>query len=71
LRVDGKVKVRLIGLWAKESKEIWWLAANLKLSLAEILGLYDRPMSIEEQFRDRKAVRFGLKLKWTQFQKGE
>jgi len=28
-------------------------------------------MSIEEQFRDGKGVRFGLKLKWTQFERGE
>jgi len=71
LRVDGKVRVRLIGVWAKESKEVWWLATNLKVTIAEIVGLYDRRMSIEEQFRDTKGVRFGLKLKWTQFQKGE
>ncbi len=71
LRVDGKVQVRLIGVWAKESKEIWWLATNLKSSVAEIVGLYDRRMSIEEQFRDTKGTRFGLKLKWTQFEKGE
>lgn len=71
LRVDGKVRVRLIGVWAKESKEVWWLATNLKQSAAEIVGLYDRRMSIEEQFRDTKGVRFGLKLKWTQFEKGE
>jgi hypothetical protein len=28
-------------------------------------------MGIEEQFRDAKGVRFGLKLKWTQFTKAE
>jgi hypothetical protein len=71
LRVDGKVKVRLVGVWAKESKEIWWLATNLKSSVSEIVGLYDRRMSIEEQFRDSKGTHFGLKLKWTCFQKGE
>lgn len=71
LRVDGKVKVRLIGVWAKQSNEIWWLATNLKREVVEIVGLYDRRMSIEEQFRDTKGVRFGLKLKWTQFEKGE
>jgi len=71
LRVDGKVKVRLIGVWATEAKELWWLATNLKLSVAEIVGLYDRRMSIEQQFRDTKGARFGLKLKWTQFQKAE
>lgn len=71
LRVDGKVKVRLIGVWATEAKEVWWLATNLKLSVAEIVGLYDRRMSIEEQFRDSKGTRFGLKLRWTCFEKGE
>lgn len=71
LRVDGKVRVRLIGVWANQSKEIWWLATNLKASVAEVVGLYDRRMSIEEQFRDAKGARFGVKLKWTQFEKGE
>jgi len=71
LRADGKVKIRLIGVWATEAKELWWLATNLKLSVAEIVGLYDRRMSIEQQFRDTKGNRFGLKLKWTQFQKAE
>jgi hypothetical protein len=71
LRVDGKVKVRLIGVWAKQSKEIWWLATNLKSSVAEIVGLYDRRMSIEEQFRDCKGTHFGLKLKWTCFTRSE
>jgi len=28
-------------------------------------------MGIEEQFSDAKGVRFGLKLKWTQFTKAE
>jgi hypothetical protein len=70
LRGDGKVKVRLIGVYAAQADEVWWLATNLKLSVAEIVGLYDRRMSIEEQFRDSKGTHFGLKLKWTQFQKG-
>lgn len=70
LRVDGRVRVRLVGVWAKESKEIWWLATNLNSSVAEIVGLYDRRMSIEEQFRDTKGTRFGVRLKWTQFEKG-
>lgn len=71
LRSDGKVTVRVIGVWAERSKEIWWLATNLKSPLAEIVGLYDRRMSIEEQFRDTKGTRFGVKLKWTQFEKSE
>jgi len=28
-------------------------------------------MSIEEQFRDTKGARFGLKIKWTCFTRGE
>jgi hypothetical protein len=28
-------------------------------------------MGIEEQFRDTKGVRFGMKLKWTQFTQAE
>ena len=71
LRVDGKVRVRLIGVYAAQAKEVWWLATNLKLTVAEIVGLYDRRMSIEEQFRDTKGVRFGLKLKWTCFTRSE
>ena len=71
LRVDGKVKVRLIGVWARQTKEVWWLATNLKLSVAEIVGLYDRRMSVEEQFRDSKGTHFGLKLRWTCFERGE
>jgi hypothetical protein len=58
-------------VWAKEAKEIWWLATNLNLSVAEIVGLYDRRMSIEEQFRDTKGTHFGLKLNWTCFERGE
>lgn len=71
LRVDGKVKVHLVGVWAHEAKEVWWLATNLKLSVAEIVGLYDRRMSVEEQFRDSKGTHFGLKLRWTCFERGE
>lgn len=71
LRSDGKVRVRLIGIWAEEAREVWWLATNLKLPVAEIVGLYDRRMSIEEQFRDTKGTHFGLKLKWTCFERGE
>lgn len=71
LRTDGKVRVRLIGVWAAEAKEVWFLATNLNLSVAEIVGLYDRRMSIEEQFRDTKGTHFGLKLKWTCFERAE
>jgi hypothetical protein len=36
-----------------------------------VVALYDRRMGIEEQFRDVKGVRFGVKLKWTCFTKAE
>lgn len=71
LRIDRKVRVRVIGIWAKEGTEIWWLATNLKLPIVEIVKFYDRRMAIEEQFRDGKGVRFGLKMKWTCFEKPE
>ncbi|MFN2455656.1 MAG: transposase [Pyrinomonadaceae bacterium] len=71
LRSDEAVEVRLIGVWAREAKEIWWLATNIEGEVAEVVALYDRRMAIEEQFRDTKGSRFGLKLKWTQFTKAE
>jgi hypothetical protein len=67
LRQDAAVRARVIGVWARESKDIWWLATNLKLSAQEIVALYDRRMSCEEQFRDSKGARFGARLKWTEF----
>lgn len=71
LRADEFVSVRLIGVWAEGAQEVWWLATNLTTRVSKIVALYDRRMGIEEQFRDAKGVRFGLKLKWTQFTKAE
>lgn len=71
LRADGFVRVRLIGVWAKGAKEVWWLATDLTSTVAKVVSYYDRRMGIEEQFRDAKGTRFGLKLKWTQFIKPE
>jgi hypothetical protein len=71
LRQDGAVRVRLIGVWAKGAKEVWWLATDLTNRVSKVVGCYDRRMSIEEQFRDAKGVRFGLKLKWTRFTRAE
>jgi Transposase DDE domain len=71
LRADEAVCVRLIGVWAKGAKEVWWLATNLQNRVSKIVSYYDRRMGIEEQFRDAKGVRFGMKLKWTQFTKAE
>ena len=71
LRSDEAVRVRLIGVWAKGAKEVWWLATDLQNRVSKVVGYYDRRMGIEEQFRDAKGVRFGLKLKWTQFTRAE
>jgi hypothetical protein len=71
LRADKFVTVRLIGVWAEGTEEVWWLATNLTNRVSKVVALYDRRMGIEEQFRDAKGCRFGLKLKWTQFTRAE
>lgn len=68
LRQDRAVRARIIGLWAPGQKEAWWLVTDLDDSLVEIAALYDRRMAIEQQIRDTKGYRFGVKLIWTQFQ---
>jgi hypothetical protein len=71
LRSDQAVRVRLIGVWAKGAKEVWWLATDLTNAVSKVVSYYDRRMGIEEQFRDAKGVRFGMKLKWTRFTRPE
>jgi hypothetical protein len=71
LRADKLVRVRVIAVWAKGAKEVWWLATNLDNRVAKVVSYYDRRMGIEEQFRDAKGHRFGMKLRWTQFTKAE
>ena len=71
LRSDKLVRVRVIAVWAKGAKEVWWLATNLTNRVSKVVSYYDRRMSIEEQFRDAKGHRFGMKLRWTQFTKAE
>lgn len=71
LRSDELVRVRLIGVWAEGAKESWWLATNVGNAVSKVVSYYDRRMGIEEQFRDAKGHRFGLKLRWTQFTKPE
>jgi hypothetical protein len=68
LRQDAAVTVRVIGVWAKGQKEPWWLATDLNLPLHQIASCYDRRMGIEQQIRDSKGGRFGIKLFWTQIQ---
>lgn len=71
VRSDRWVRVRLIGVWAQGAKEVWWLATNLENAVSKVVSYYDRRMGIEEQFRDAKGERFGVKLRWTQFTKPE
>jgi hypothetical protein len=71
LRADKLVRVRVIAVWAKGAKEVWWLATNLPNRVSKVVSYYDRRMGIEEQFRDAKGHRFGMKLRWTQFTKAE
>ena len=71
LRSDGAVQVRVIGYWAPGRNEPWWLATSVTAHPAFVLKLYDRRMTIEEQFRDTKGRRFGAKLFWTQFRNPE
>ena len=71
LRSDELVRVRLIGVWAAGAKEAWWLATNMENRVSKVVSYYDRRMGIEEQFRDAKGQRFGMKLRWTQFTKAE
>ena len=67
LRSDGAVLVRVIGYWARDAKEAWWIATSETGDARKALKLYDRRMTVEEQFRDLKGKRFGAKLVWTQF----
>jgi hypothetical protein len=71
LRADKLVRVRVIAVWARGAKEVWWLATNLPNRVSKVVSYYDRRMGIEEQFRDTKGQRFGLKLRWTQFTRAE
>jgi len=66
LRQDAAVTVRVIGVWAKGRRQPWWLATNRSDSLGQLVSLYDRRMTIEEQIRDTKGARFGFALVWSQ-----
>ena len=67
LRSDGAVTVRVVGYWAPKAKEPWWLATSEDGRASHAVSLYDRRMTVEEQFRDPKGRRFGVKLIWTHF----
>jgi len=71
LRQDAAVQIRVVGIWAKGHRELWWLATNRSDSLARLVAFYDRRMAIEEQIRDTKGARFGFALVWTQIKTPE
>lgn len=71
LRSDGAVSVRVVGYRAPNGREAWWLATSVTGRAAQAAKLYDRRMTVEEQFRDVKGKRFGVKLFWTQFRDPE
>lgn len=71
LRSDGAIRVRVIGYFARDAKEPWWVATSEVGDARRALKLYDRRMTVEEQFRDLKGKRFGAKLAWTQFRDPE
>jgi hypothetical protein len=64
-RQDRSVHVRVVGVWAPRQREPWWLATDLAAPLIDLVALYDRRMAVEEQFRDAKGCRFGVRLEWT------
>lgn len=68
---DGAISVRVIGYRAPRSEDAWWLATSVTGRASRVIQLYDRRMTIEEQFRDIKGRRFGVKLFWTQFRAPE
>lgn len=67
LRADAAIDARVVFYWANKAKEPWWLAVSDDIKGARAIKLYDRRMTVEEQFRDTKGKRFGVKLYWTQF----
>jgi hypothetical protein len=71
LRSDGFCHVRVIGYWAPTANQPWWLATGETARASVVLKLYDRRMTVEEQLRDTKGRRFGVKLFWTQFRDPE
>lgn len=67
LRSDGAMQVRVVGYLGPGQTDPWWLATTEQVDASRVLSLYDRRMTIEEQFRDLKGCRFGVRLYWTQF----
>lgn len=71
LRIDGVFDVRVVGMRQQGMKDAWWLATSLQCGPRRLAGYYDRRMAIEENLRDTKGCRFGVRLYWTQFKRPE
>lgn len=71
LRKTKPIRVRIVGVWDRRAKLPWWLATSLDTDPRDVVRAYYKRMAIEEQFRDIKGYRFGLGLKWTNFQRPE
>ena len=54
----------VVAVKAARMKDSWLLATSLPLKAAEIVSLYGKRFSIEENFRDEKDWRFGLGSRW-------
>jgi len=65
------VTVRVVGVWQYGEDEPWWLATDLEEDVREVVSLYDRRTSVENQFRDGKGARFGAGMRWTHFRRPE
>ncbi len=62
--VDGVVAVKRAGM-----KDAWLLATSLPWRATEIVKLYGRRFTIEENFRDEKDWRFGLGSRYVNIQR--
>ena len=71
LRADGAVTVRIVGVWQYHEDQPWWLATGLTEPARQVVMLYDRRTSVEQQFRDGKGCRYGAQMRWTHFQRPE
>jgi hypothetical protein len=63
--------VWVVGVWAADQKEAWWLATSLTTRVKDRVACYDRRMTVEEMLRDSKGCRYGMQLFWTRFTRPE
>jgi hypothetical protein len=61
----------VVAVKAARMKEPWLLATSLPLPAKEIVALYARRFTIEENFRDEKDWRFGLGSRWVKIKRAD